>query len=218
MNPLIRGCFFLGSTALTLAKGVILNQASAAEATSLGLVGVLTTRHTLAQAMRYRRDPDLSWEPGSSYSCGMRRPRTSELRPSSGLTVRFRGQTPEALLTSGAWAWHDMEALRVVSGFGPLRPGISAGMQRDLLDLKTATPLLELRRPVGGANRPQMRKQRAGLGQAFLNLRERVAEVDLGRLLRLLAAVADQPVAPIDVFGVEVGDISGEPPRCHRSW
>lgn len=58
MNPLIRGCFFLGSTALTLAKGVILNQASAAEATSLGLVGVLTTRHTLAQAMRYRRDPD----------------------------------------------------------------------------------------------------------------------------------------------------------------
>jgi len=43
-------------------------------------------------------------------------------------------------------------ALRVTSGLGPFRPGVPVGMQRDPFDSKTATPLLELGRPVGGAN------------------------------------------------------------------
>src|SRR5580693_4212303 len=68
----------------------------------------------------------------------------------------------------------------ITGGLRPFRPSVTVTVQRDTLDAKSVAPLLELRRPVVGADGSQIRKQRAGARQVPENFRHVYSEAHDG--------------------------------------
>jgi hypothetical protein len=78
---------------------------SPAEA-GLEIEGVTVTPHLLAPSMRYARDPDPSL--GARVQLFLRNSSDGALSLDAQTPIRFRGRSPEELLTEDEWNWHDM--------------------------------------------------------------------------------------------------------------
>lgn len=72
----------------------------------LAIEGVTVIPHLLAPSMRYARDPDPSL--GARVQLFLRNTGEQELRLEAQNPIRFRGRSPEELLTADEWSWHDM--------------------------------------------------------------------------------------------------------------
>jgi hypothetical protein len=70
---------------------------------SIELVGITTTPHVRAESMRYRRDYDEAMAARVQLVIRNTSPDPVEL-----LSPTFDGSTPDALVASGEWAWHDI--------------------------------------------------------------------------------------------------------------
>ena len=73
---------------------------------SLEIVGTTVTPHLMLDSMRYRVEP----EPpdGARVQLFIQNSGNEAVTLDGETDVRFNGETPEALLKRGAWAWHDM--------------------------------------------------------------------------------------------------------------
>ena len=76
-------------------------------------------------------------------------------------------------------------------------------MQRDAFDLQSLTTLFEFRRPVTGANCPQIRKERTRRGQRTKDLRHFLIKAHDGNRAGLLPREADDAVFPFNVLGLQ---------------
>ncbi len=72
---------------------------------SLDLRGAVVVPHSQSKEMRYRREPDFSL--GARVQLFVRNPGDAELRLAPNATIRLREKTPDELLASDEWAWHD---------------------------------------------------------------------------------------------------------------
>lgn len=72
----------------------------------LSVHGVHVVPHVQSTDMKYRRTPDFSL--GARVEVFLRNTTTESMDIPASTEVRLRGQTPEELLTSDAWAWHDL--------------------------------------------------------------------------------------------------------------
>ena len=79
---------------------------------SIKLVGITTTPHVRAESMRYRRDYDEAMAARVQLVIRNASEDAVELR-----SPTFDGSTPDALVVSGEWAWHDIPEVQ------PLAPG-----------------------------------------------------------------------------------------------
>ena len=77
----------------------------AAATSSIELIGVSTIPHSQAAEMRYRRDPEP--ELGARVQLFLRNSSSVPWTIAGDQSVRFRGQTANALLANGSWTWHD---------------------------------------------------------------------------------------------------------------
>src|ERR1019366_4539747 len=73
------------------------------------------------------------------------------------------------------------EPLGVSTLARPLGPGVAVGVQANPFDAEARAALLEFRGPVATADRPQIRKERAGLGSPLEEGGDCDAESDEGR-------------------------------------
>lgn len=78
--------------------------------------------------------------------------------------------------------------LRVATLERPLRPSVTVGVQRYTLDLKACATLPELGRPISGANRSQVRKERPVCRPPPQNRDDFIAETNQNRLNPVSAA------------------------------
>jgi hypothetical protein len=95
----------LGKLLVPLAVVLLWNFGAEAGDGSLGLRGVAVVPHVQSTEMRYRREPDRSL--GAWVQLFVVNNGESTLRLSAETPVRLRGNTPEELLATGAWTWHD---------------------------------------------------------------------------------------------------------------
>lgn len=85
---------------------------------AIELVGVTVTPHFASEALRYRVDPEPA--AGARVQWFVRAAENSTgVALGAGLAYTVNGQTPEALLEAGKWAWHD---------FPPALPEKSIGL------------------------------------------------------------------------------------------
>lgn len=68
--------------------------------------GVHVVPHVQSREMRYRNEPDFSL--GARVEIFLRNSSTEPLTIPAATDIRLRGQTPEELLQSDQWAWHDL--------------------------------------------------------------------------------------------------------------
>ncbi len=91
--------------ALALAGGLA-GHGLAGFAQSLELRGVNVVPHVQSSEMRYRREPDFSL--GARVQVFLQNAGGTTLSLPPGADVRLRDHTPEELLRSDEWAWHDL--------------------------------------------------------------------------------------------------------------
>jgi hypothetical protein len=89
----------------------------------------------------------------------------------------------------------------------PFCPSVAVAVQRDALDAKSITALFELRGAVARTNAPQIRKQRAGSRQVAQDFLHVFIHAHDGNRAGLPARIADDVVFPINVLGVQAGQI-----------
>ena len=100
----------MGSRAIIVAVcatlGVVSPSTTIAFGDELVCEGVHVVPHVQSQEMRYRNEADFSL--GARVEFFLRNSSAETLAIPASTEIRLRGQTPEELLQSDQWAWHDL--------------------------------------------------------------------------------------------------------------
>ena len=103
------------------------------------------------------------------------------------------------------------EPFRIPDDFRPLGPRVTIRVKGYTVNAKSEAALLELRGAVAGAHGCKVGEQMADSGKCNQDRFHSFSKPNLGRLLippaRLHPEKADHPVGPIDILGLEVGEI-----------
>ncbi|MFN0068091.1 MAG: hypothetical protein ACKVYV_10695 [Limisphaerales bacterium] len=91
---------------LALWLATLLNLLPAGVRAGLSLEGVHVVPHVQSTEMRYRQKPDFSL--GARVEVFLRNSSSETVVIPAGADIRLRGRTPEELLASDDWAWHDL--------------------------------------------------------------------------------------------------------------
>jgi hypothetical protein len=89
----------------------------------------------------------------------------------------------------------------------PFRPSVAVAVQRDAFDAKSGAALFELRGAVARTDGSQIRKQRAASRQVAQDFLHVFIHAHDGNRAGLPARIADDVVFPINVLGVQAGQI-----------
>jgi len=92
------------------------------------------------------------------------------------------------------------KAFGISDSFGSLGPGVTVAVQRDALDAKSITALLELRRPVARADSSQIGEQGATARQVPQNFRHIFIKAHDGNGAGFLARTTDDVIFPIYIL------------------
>lgn len=117
------------------------------------------------------------------------------------------------------------EPLRVAGRLCPFGPSLTVAMQADAGNSETSAALPEFICSISRLTAAQVGKQGPGRRQVLKDVRDRLSESNLWRRevlapLRLHAHIGDRLARPIDVLGVEIGQVRSpwDAPRCQTSW
>ena len=123
--------------------------------------------------------------------------RLFRIRPVNGLAVVPKGQL--------------RESFGIPALFGPLRPSIAVGVERDFWNAQAPATLLELCRPVAGPHGFEIREKRPCLWKGRKNFLHLFPEAYLRRLLappaRFHPKEAYDVSVPVHVLSVEIGKV-----------
>lgn len=103
-NPCMRALPFVWF--LTVFLGLGHGLAARARGIPLALEGIHVVPHVQSTEMRYRRQPDFSL--GARVELLLRNASAGTIEIPADADIRLRGRTPEELLRSDEWAWHDL--------------------------------------------------------------------------------------------------------------